>query len=215
MNRRRMFLETLCIGGVTAVLVATAAGQYARGRAAAGGASQEEVPLRIRRLEGVGRRGLVKTPEYQTNMTRSHKPPREWRRVLVEYETYPEWIDTLTFEYHVLAMQEEEGENRYSLYRTTVRYADIAEGRDHLSTVFLHPRAVERYGEVVAVAVQVNRDGTLVAEQAETDMDLPENWWKNPAVTESDKVQLRDGYLLDRSKTPFALINVDDYEVIR
>jgi hypothetical protein len=41
-----------------------------------------------------------------------------------------------------------------------------------------------------------------------------EDWWKNPRIIDSPLVTRREG-LLERSKTPFALINMDDYEVVK
>ena len=39
-------------------------------------------------------------------------------------------------------------------------------------------------------------------------------WWKDSAVLDNPSVTRRNG-LVDRSKTPFALINIDDYEVVQ
>jgi hypothetical protein len=116
----------------------------------------------------------------------------------------------------VLARTKVQGREVFSLYRKTVKYADVEQGRAHMSTVFLRPSALKRYGEVVAAAVVVTVDGKTAAEESEATMpNLPEKWWQNPAVTESAAVTVRDGYLLDRSQTPFAFINVDDYEVTK
>ena len=58
-------------------------------------------------------------------------------------------------------------------------------------------------------------DGTLLAVQSEVEgPDLPAEWWKKTKVTENMNVVRRDG-LVDRSKTPFAWVNVDDYEVVK
>jgi len=203
----------LCLG-LAALLLPV---HVARGQAARSGAGRgAEAPvIRLKQLTGTGRRAMVRTPEYETNVGRTGGASAEWARILVEYESYPEWIDELTFRYTVMALKEDRDGNRYSVYKLSVRYIDIDEDRDHKSTVFLHPNAVRRYGDIVAVAVEVVHEGNVIARLSEEDVKLPEDWWQNSSVLESDKVTVRDGYLLDRSKSPFALINIDEYEVIR
>jgi len=173
--------------------------------------------LRIRKLEG-GRGDLVKTPEYRTNVARGTKPIRKWARIRVTYGTEPEWIDELTFRFYALTLKTEGGKKFYSLFKTAVRYVDIEQGRRHESTTFLRPAALKRYGDVVAVGVEIIHEGKIVAEDSDESMSMPKGamWWKNPMVIESKAVEVvvRDGYLLDRSQSPFTLINIDDYQVI-
>jgi len=38
---------------------------------------------------------------------------------------------------------------------------------------------------------------------------LPAKWWEN------DKLTVREGYLLKKSDTPFAMLAVDDYEYVK
>lgn len=171
--------------------------------------------IRIKKFAGVGRQTVAKTPVYDTSAPRSVTKEKEWAQIWVEYETAPEWIDEIVFSYHVLAKRVEKGKELFSLYRKVVKYADVQKGRSHFSTVFIRPNALERYGEVVASAVEITIDGKLAGGKSETSMTMPADWWKNPAVTESAAVTVRPGYLLNRSETPFAFVNVDDYEVIK
>jgi hypothetical protein len=81
----------------------------------------------------------------------------------------------------------------------------------------LPPAAVARYGDqFVAFAVEFSgADGALLAVQSElSGVQLQPEWWKKTDVTESKSVMKRDD-LVDRSKTPFALVNPDDYEVVK
>ncbi len=169
--------------------------------------------IRIRKLSGLGSRAKVGTPQYQSDRPAGTRPVGEWAEIEVRYDTAPDWIDGLTFRYHVMGLREDRTGPAYSLYRTTVRYIDIKEGRDHRSTVFLRPNTIKRYGELVAVAVEILYEGKTVAIESDTAAKhIPPDWWQNPRVTENPAVTVRDGYLLARSKTPFAFINVDDYE---
>lgn len=173
--------------------------------------------LRVRRFSGLGSKNIVKTPEYKTDAQRGVNPLKEWFQISVTYDTAPEWIDELTFRYFVMSLLKEKGEQKYSIFSTTVRYADIESGRSHVSTAFLHPKAMDRFGDIVAVAVEVVHGGKVVAQEGEVAGGgrIPEDWWKNPVVTENANVTARNGYLLDRSKSPFMLINTDDYEFIK
>ena len=168
-------------------------------------------PVTIRDLEGLRVRDQVRTPDYDysTNIPDSPTRAREWVRLMTEYETTPEWIDELSFRYFALALKTEGSKREFTLFRGTVTYADIPEDRDHLSVMFLRPRAVERYGEIVAIAVEISHGGNVVAARSEAKPKLPEKWWTNPQLTP------RDGYLLNRLQTPFAFINYDDYEFIK
>jgi hypothetical protein len=177
------------------------------------GAGSSSDPVRIRRLSGLGRRGVVRTPEYSTSAARGTKPAGEWIQIEVEFDTNPEWIDELTVQYHVITLKAEDRQKRFSLYRNTVRYVDVERGRRHLSSMFLRPNTVKRYGDVVGIAVEVMQGGKVIAEASEQEGNmLPEKWWSNPLVIKSETVTARDGCLLDRAQTPFALINIDDYE---
>jgi len=183
----------------------------------AGSSASEEQIIRVRKFEGRGSRAMIQAPEYEarTSVTRSVKPPSEWGMITLTYDSSPDWIDDLTVQFHALALTSEKGQRKYSLYTLTVRYGDIEKGRNHVATAFLRPQALKRFGELVAVAVEVTHDGKIIATESDEGTKLPEQWWKNEAVTGSKDVTIRSGYLLDRSKSPFALINIVDQEVIR
>ncbi|MCX7590164.1 MAG: hypothetical protein N2255_00910 [Kiritimatiellae bacterium] len=178
-------------------------------------AGKEGQILEIRRLDGLGRHAYVRSPEYRTNMSQGRKPAQDWVQVLLSFETFPEWVDELVVQYYALAMTTEGGKPKYSFYKKNVRYTDLERDREHQAAVYLPPRAVKRYGDLVAVAVEVSHQGKIIATKTEASIKLPQEWWKDPLVVQNENVTTRDGYLLDRSETPFALIAIDDYEVGR
>lgn len=175
--------------------------------------------LRIRRLPKMGRGVLVRTPEYNATGASSPRDPREWAHFEVEFEAYPDWIDEVVFTYYVVtqtdARTRPENQPEFSFYQTSVRYTDVSSGTRKLSSVFLRPAAVARYGPPVALAVEVTYEGNVVAMDGAASMTLPENWWRDPNILQSDNLVRREGYLVPRSQTPFALLNWDDYEVAR
>lgn len=187
------------------------------GAAAGGGV------VRIRHMTKIGRASVVqRTPEYTTTASRTARKPREWAVFDVPYDTLPEWIDELVFTFSVLSQHRTvEGKTEYSFYQTTVRYTDIARG-EHLGCAVLSPAALLRYGDPVALAVEIAApDGTLLTSDtsvmpaANLPPELQKDWWKNPKVTDNANVVKRAGYLMDRAKSPFAFVNVDDYEAVK
>jgi hypothetical protein len=229
MNRKKLHstLRRLCVAAC-AVFCVTETTLLAQSRAAtrtAPAAVRAETAvdalgpgeaIRIRRIEGVGKMGLIKSPEFRSNIQAGIKRPGDWVEIKVQYDTGPDWIDELVFQYYGLAHTRENGKEVYSLYQATVRYSDIERGHGHLGTAYLCPNTVKRYGLLVAVAVEISYNGKVIDAKSVSDGTVKQtDWWKNPAVTGSGVVVPRPGYLLNRRESPFALINMDDYEVIK
>lgn len=192
----------------------------AGGAARAAGNSEKAETVKISRMPPPGKTSMVRTPEFnynvQNTMPRVTRKPREWALFEVKYETSAKWMDELKFDYHVMTKgKNEEGKEAYSYYTTSIRYVDIPKG-DHMSSVAIPPSLAERYGEPVAVALEITgKDGTVLASESPAGgMALPKEWWKDSKVLDNPNVTRRTG-MIDRSKTPFALVNPDDYEVVQ
>ncbi len=157
--------------------------------------------------------------------------PRSWIVLEMKYTTQAKWQDELTFTWHVLldsSKAKEKDPKRpvapYSYYTTAVRYVDIKQGA-HAACVCLPPSVAERYGEPVTVTVMItNKEGDELALHTENQFGkLPEGkWWERDDMmnqwkdkkTGNNMIERRTG-LMDRSKTPFALINSSDYEQVQ
>ncbi len=179
--------------------------------------------VHLRHLPKLARASMMqRTPEYTTTASRTARKPREWAVFDVPYDTTAEWIDDLVFNFSVLTMHRTpEGKTEYGFFHTTVRYADVARG-EHMACAVMSGVALQRWGEPVALAVEVaGVDGTTlvsdttVMQAASLPTDTQKDWWKNPKVTDNASVVKRDGYLVERSKSPFAFVNVDDYEAVK
>ncbi|MBN1675989.1 MAG: hypothetical protein JXR37_33405 [Kiritimatiellae bacterium] len=157
--------------------------------------------LRIRRIQ----QELVKAPVYSSNYTGGSSSPK-WFQVTVEYETAPEWIDQLEFRYWVL-VRGAAANNPFTMFTADVTYLDIARGK-HVSTMFMKPNTLARYGEVEGVAVEISYQGNLVAQEAEPKPKRGARWWRESPVAP------KTSYLLNRGETPFAFIDVNSYETI-
>lgn len=189
---------------------------------AVAGKSEKAERVSIKRMPPPNKTAMVRTPEYgvntQNTMPKVSKKQREWALFEVKYETEAKWMDELTFVYHVMTKgKSEEGKDAFSYYTTTVRYVDIPKG-EHMSCVAIPPSLVERYGEPVAIALEVTgKDGTVLDSQTQSLLSFPsKEWWTDTKVMDNQNVPvIRRNGMVDRSKTPFALINTDDYEVVQ
>ena len=169
-----------------------------------------------------------------TNLKVSRKP-RQWIVPELEYQTAADWQDELTVAWHILLdsknakqrdkpSKDKEPVSRYSYYTTTVRYMNIPKGA-HGASVVLPPSVLERYGEPAVISVRItNKEGDILDGQDEGAATLfskiSGNWWESDDVfsakdnkTGAPLVTRRQG-LVDRSKTIFALVNPDDYEMV-
>ena len=126
----------------------------------------------------------------------------------------------------------------YVYYTLVTRYVNIPEG-DHRSCVCLPPSFIERYGEPVVITCEiVTNDGKLLdGETVLSNIGKPfvagkfteetkdkAEWWANDEIINAKiqkgpekgeaLIEVRQG-LVDRSKSPFYLVNNADYEAIQ
>ena len=185
-----------------------------RGQAAAPAAPSSDI-LRIRKVTELGRDMFQRAP----SMGNRSPKQKDWGVLDVTFDSAPEWIDEMTVTFTVMLQNKKakQGEPAFSLLTLTSEYRDIAQGRDRKAGVVVLPVAMERHGQPIGIGVQFFRDGQLIAESgvgAES-LSSQEKWWANPRVTDSPNVKKRDGYLIERSKSPFALVDIDSYEASR
>lgn len=165
-------------------------------------------PVRIRQFTGFGPRAMIKVPDV---FGRGRAPARDWVEMQVVFDSEPEWMDEVTFEYYALLYDRTTSD--YTFLKGLVLHVDVARGKNHMSSAYIRPNTISRFGEVAAVAVEVLYKGDVVATQAEGKLpkgqSLPAEWWKNP------KLVVKDGLILTKAQTPFAYISYDDYEAVK
>ena len=146
---------------------------------------------------------------------------RVWGVFDVTFQTVPQWIDSMTITYMVMLFNPKadakKNEKQLTLMQTTVEYADVAQDREHKAGAVVLPAALLRLGEPIGFAASISVAGKEVASQgvARGPLATHKEWWKEDAVLNSPNVQRRDSYLSDRMKTPFQLVDPDDYEMSR
>ena len=202
-------------------------------------AQGKDARVQITRKAQVRSASLLSAPSASgnTNLGKVFKKPRQWIVPELEYQTSADWQDELLFTWHILLdaktakqpdkpSKDKEPVARYSYYTVAVRYVNIPKG-SHAASVVLPPSVLERYGEPAAIAVVItNKEGDILDGQNEgaeavVGKKLAEKWWENADQVMSAKdskgtplIARRQG-LLDRSKTIFALVNPDDYEMVQ
>ena len=147
---------------------------------------------------------------------------KEWGVFDVTFATAPEWIDGLVATFTVILEDPKadmkKGETKLSLFQTTVEYPHVEKGNVHKIGVVIPPAALARFGTPSGFAVQFSVAGQEIAAQGVTEgmlKSVGEGWWTNPKVLEAPFLQNREGYLVDRMKSPFLLVDIDSYEVSR
>ena len=202
-------------------------------------AQGKDARVQIMRKAQVRSASLLGAPSASgsTNLGKVFKKPRQWIVPELEYQTAADWQDELMFTWHILLdaksakqadkpSKDKEPVSRYSYYTASVRYVNVPKG-SHAASVVLPPSVLERYGEPAAIAVVItNKEGDILDGQnegAETVVGkkLADKWWENSDQVMSAKdgkgtplITRRQG-LVDRSKTIFALVNPDDYEMVQ
>ena len=156
--------------------------------------------------------------------------PRKWIVLEAQYSTREKCVEQLTFTWHVVletrsaTSKDKDGQKKlapYSYFTQTTTYYNIPRGT-HAASVCLHPSYLEQYGEPKAVGLVVadangnELDGNSFSEIKA--IKVGSKFWEDPEVMDAKQangelyVTRRQG-LLDRSKTIWALVNPNDYEL--
>ncbi len=187
------------------------------GPGAARPAGSTKATLRIKDISKPGKQSLVSSPDVDGKVKAPGHINRgqnwKWAMLEVKYETSPDWIDEVTFTFYVLCQDAKT--KQFHLFQTAVAYLDIEKG-DHVAAAMLPPNAVKRYGDPVSYAVDISIDGESVAQEAlGLGVSKANLWWPASIEKLGERLTRHSGYLQDRSKTPFGVTHVDEYEAVR
>ena len=204
-----------------------------------------DAKVKISQMPSIGPQSLMTAPNLsvQGGSQPITKSRRQWGVYEMTYRTAQKWTEDLTVNWYVLAdtrkaKQVDRSKSAarlppYVYYTITTRYVNIPEG-DHRSCVCLPPSFIERYGEPVVISCElVTAEGKLLDAESvvngvpgiqsgkftEASKEKYE-WWNNDRVINAKNrngdplVEARQG-LVDRSKSPFWLVNNADYETIQ
>lgn len=204
-----------------------------------------DAKVKISQMPNIGPQSLLVAPSLQAQggsqpITKSR---RQWGVYEMTYRTAQKWTEDITVNWFVLcdtkkAKQVDRSKTAarlppYVYYTLVSRYVNIPEG-DHRSCVCLPPSFIERYGEPVVISCElVTSEGKLLdgmtvvngfsyvqAGQFNEESKEKMEWWNvDSIINAKDKsgeamIEIRQG-LVDRSKSPFYLVNNADYETIQ
>lgn len=143
-----------------------------------------------------------------------------WLEVEVTFEWQPrlkdpKYTDELTFNYYILLKNVTQLAPKGTLLVGSVTLANIPQGREMHTVVYVSPRTLERFFEgkpptsgataVSAIGVTISKQGQLVS-QFSTGNFAPQ-WWS--------QFQQTPGFVMNKSETPFAPLAWDYYEAIK
>lgn len=197
-------------------------------------AEEKAVAVRIEQYPKLGRQSTLPAPSLNGGSTIGVAytgKPRNWIVLEAKYQTESRCIDQLTFIWHVLletktaTSKDKEGQAKlapYSYFTQTVTYSNIGRGA-HAASVCLHPSYLEQYGEPKAIGLVVKdaNDNVLDGDTLSEIKGIPAHskFWEDNDIMEAKTasgefmIERRQG-LQDRSKTIWALVNPNDYELV-
>lgn len=184
---------------------------------------------------------MLQAPGAPQSITKAR---RLWGVFDMTYRTAQRWTEDLTVNWYILtdtAKAKVKDKSKaakplppYVYYTLTTRYVNIPEG-DHRSCVCLPPSFIERYGEPVVITCEiltaegkvldgqtiVNGFGFIKPGKYDDETKGKMQWWAADEIinaknkkTGEPMIEIRQG-LVDRSKSPFYLVNNADYEAIQ
>ncbi len=145
----------------------------------------------------------VRSPDYSTSLNEVTLTPGDWAKILVRFDTDADWTDQLEMRFYIVVKNPKT--SAYTMFTATYVYSEIPRGRGHQVAVYLRPRTSERYGWPEQAGVEIYSKGEVVSAGSFPESNKP--WWKTA------NVRTVEGYVLDRSQTPFANIATDNYEL--
>lgn len=211
-------------------------GQSAAAANAGGAETAVRGKVAIERYPRIGNSCLLGAPSLAggSSIGQCYTKERRWIVLEAKYQTMAKSIDRLTFTWHVVldtsksTNKDKEGRAKlapYSYFTQTTTYVNIPQG-SHAASVCLHPSYLEMYGEPVAVTLLVSdAEGNILDGDTVTTMDKVfkkkkgHKFWEDQDVMNAKQangepmIEQRQG-LMERSKTIWALVNPNDYEMV-
>jgi hypothetical protein len=155
----------------------------------------------------------VATPDFQYNVrgvSTRRDGRQDWLQLTTEYDQDLPWLDELTITFYVVLTANErnfpQGAPLTNMFTGTVTYQNIRRGR-HRSAMFLDHNTFERFGRPTAVAVVYNVQGQSAGGDVQPARTAESRWWTTQTPHSIP--------LLNRSQTPWALIEIEQFQTIK
>jgi hypothetical protein len=155
----------------------------------------------ISKIEPAG----VKTPEYSiTGGPQKRSKVQTWLEIEVEFETKPEDIGELKFDYMVAIDK--------TLVTGSVTHVSIPKGRDHFSVMYIAPRTLEKIIGSGKTLTAANIGNVWITISTPDGVKLVEKGYPKDAPPPN---AARMAGLLNKQETPFAPLFFDRYEAVK
>ncbi len=150
---------------------------------------------------------LVSTPEYQVNPPAKQVRSKKWIAIDITFEAKPDFTDELQINYYVFFAKR--------LFYGQVTHVSIQKGRDLHSVAYISPSAIAEIlqgrqlnlSDVENVAVTITKPGIGAAIAEKTLKPGTGKWW--------EAFKREEGFILNKSQTPFAPLSWDYYEALK
>ena len=145
----------------------------------------------------------VKTPEYNLSSGPIKRAKSlTWLEIEVQYSTFPQLIDELTFEYSVLMNGQ--------LLTGSSTYVNIEKGREHYAVVYISPAGIDNVmGGAIFTASSIANIQVRITHQGQ------ELFVKALRASALPNLPQRTGFILNKPETPFAPLFWDRYEALK
>jgi len=150
----------------------------------------------------------VDAPQYDANariLPLNRGARLDWLQIQAEYATALDWTDEITFTFYVALNGDPEnlpeGSSPRNVFSGSVTFINLPKGRDHKVDMFLDPYTFERFGDVFAVAVEVEVNGEAAGILTEPQELAVHRWWESQTPNYIP--------LLPRHESPFRLVEVE------
>ncbi len=167
---------------------------------------------------------LEKTPQFNLTIGPQRRADSQnWLMVEVDFSYQPkgrndpQFIDELTFNYYILLNNRGAKQPQPTLLVGSITHVAIPAGTGLHSVAFVSPRTLQQFfggkpptspaQAVMAVGVTITRQGQIVAGESIGEGKGKPQWWNN--------FQQTQGYVLNKSETPFAPLFWDYYEALK
>jgi len=152
---------------------------------------------------------------YDKKVTR----PSSWLEVEVTFDWTPRtaeplYLDDLTVNYYILLNNKNKDFPQGALLVGSVNHVNVGQGKELKSVMYVAPRSLERFfggkipntanQTVAGIGVTITKAGQVVAESSTSGKG---QWWTTYQQTQ--------GYVLNKSETPFAHLAWDYFEAVK
>ncbi len=150
---------------------------------------------------------FVSTPEYRVDPPARQVRAQKWMQVEVTFEAKPDFTEELVFNYYIYFTKR--------LFVGQVHHVTIQKGRDLHSVAYISPKAIADIlrgkqltpSDVENVSVTITKPGIAAPLASKSWKPSQGEWWAT--------MKQENGYVVDKSQTPFAPLSWDYYEALK